>query len=71
MNLLKGDEYKIARVIARPFVGKPGSFTRTPRRHDYALDPPINVLDLLDRNGIQTIAIGKISDIFNGKKYCS
>ena len=66
-ELTKGDEYKIARIIARPFVGKKGSFTRTPRRHDYALDPPINVLDLLNRNGVQTIAIGKISDIFNNK----
>lgn len=66
-ELTKGDEYKIARVIARPFVGKPGSFTRTPKRHDYALDPPINVLDLLDKNNVATIAIGKISDIFNNK----
>ena len=66
-ELTKGDEYKIARIIARPFIGKPGSFTRTPKRHDYALDPPINVLDLLDRNGIKTIAIGKIADIFNNK----
>ena len=66
-ELTKGDEYKIARVIARPFVGKPGNFTRTPRRHDYALDPPINVLDLLDKNNVATIAIGKISDIFNNK----
>ncbi len=66
-ELTKGDEYKIARVIARPFVGKPGSFTRTPKRHDYALDPPKNVLDLLDKNKVQTIAIGKISDIFNNK----
>ena len=64
-ELTKGDEYKIARIIARPFIGKPGNFTRTPKRHDYALDPPINVLDLLDRNRVQTIAIGKISDIFN------
>ena len=66
-ELTKGEEYKIARIIARPFIGKPGNFTRTPKRHDYALDPPINVLDLLDKTGIQTIAIGKISDIFNGK----
>ena len=66
-EITKGDEYKIARIIARPFIGKPGSFTRTPKRHDYALDPPINVLDLLDRNGIKTIAIGKIADIFNNK----
>lgn len=66
-ELTKGDEYKIARIIARPFVGKPGFFTRTSKRHDYALDPPINALDLLDRNGIATIAVGKISDIFNNK----
>src|SRR5574344_1340674 len=66
-ELTKGDDYKIARIIARPYIGKPGSFTRTPKRHDYALDPPINVLDLLDRNQIATIAIGKISDIFNNK----
>lgn len=66
-EITKGDEYKIARIIARPFIGTPGNFVRTPKRHDYALDPPINVLDLLDRNGIQTIAIGKIADIFNNK----
>lgn len=66
-ELTKGDEYKIARIIARPFIGRPGSFIRTPKRHDYALDPPFNVLDLLDRRGIETIAVGKISDIFNNK----
>lgn len=66
-DLTKGEDYKIARIIARPFIGKPGSFTRTSKRHDYALDPPINVLDLLDKNRVQTIAIGKISDIFNHK----
>ena len=66
-KLTAGEEYKIARVIARPFIGRPGNFTRTPKRHDYALDPPLNVLDLLDKNGIETIAIGKISDIFNNK----
>lgn len=66
-ELTKGDEYKIARIIARPFIGKPGNFTRTPRRHDYALDPPLNVLDLLDKHRVPTIAIGKISDIFNNK----
>lgn len=66
-ELTKTDEYKIARIIARPFIGKPGNFTRTSDRHDYALDPPRNVLDLLDKKGIQTIAIGKIADIFNNK----
>ncbi len=66
-KITAGEEYKIARIIARPFIGRPGNFTRTPKRHDYALDPPLNVLDLLDKNGIETIAIGKISDIFNNK----
>jgi phosphopentomutase len=66
-ELTKGDEYKIARIIARPFIGRPGSFVRTPKRHDYALDPPLNCLDLLDRRGVETIAIGKIADIFNNK----
>lgn len=66
-ELTKDDKYKIARIIARPFNGKPGSFTRTTDRHDYALDPPRNVLTLLDNNKINTIAIGKIADVFNNK----
>lgn len=66
-ELTKGEYYRVARVIARPFTGKPGNFTRTSDRKDYALDPPLNVLDLLDKNSIRTIAIGKISDIFNNK----
>ena len=66
-KLTEGDEYKIARIIARPFTGKPDNFTRTSNRHDYALDPPHNVLDILDKNGVETIAVGKIADIFNNK----
>lgn len=66
-KLTENDKYKIARIIARPFQGKPGSFYRTPDRHDYTMDPPRNVLDLLSENKVNTIAIGKISDIFNGK----
>ena len=66
-NITSDDKYKIARVIARPFTGKKGSFSRTPDRHDYALDPPRNVLDLLYENNIKTISIGKIADIFNNK----
>ena len=61
------DNYNIARIIARPFAGKNGSYYRTPKRKDYAIDPPINVLDLLTRNGVQTITIGKIADMFNNK----
>ena len=66
-QITKDEDYKIARIIARPFTGKLGSFTRTSKRRDYALDPPINVLDLLDRNSINTICIGKIADMFNNK----
>lgn len=66
-EITSNEKYKIARIIARPYIGKPGSFTRTPKRHDYALDPPLNVLDLLDKHRVPTIAIGKISDIFNNK----
>lgn len=60
------DEWKVGRVIARPYVGTPGNFTRTANRHDYALDPVSDtVLDNLKNNGYSVIALGKISDIFN------
>ena len=62
-----GSPYNIGRIIARPYTGKPGNFTRTASRKDFAVKPPLNALDLLFENGLQTIAIGKISDIFNGK----
>jgi phosphopentomutase len=58
----------VGRVIARPFVGAPGSFTRTSNRHDYALEPAgETLLDRLNRQGIPVIAIGKISDLFAGR----
>ena len=62
------DEWKVGRVIARPYVGKhPGGFRRTPNRRDYALKPPAKtVLNLLAENGKAVIAVGKISDIFDG-----
>lgn len=66
-EITNNDKYKIARIIARPFTGQIGEFVRTSNRHDYSVNPPLNVLDLLDKNGVKTIAIGKISDIFNGK----
>lgn len=60
------EEYKVGRVIARPFVGTPGNFIRTSNRHDYALDPSDKtVLDNLKENGYDVISIGKIADIFN------
>ena len=67
-EITKTDEFKIARVIARPFTGKLGSFTRiASKRRDYSLDPPINMLDLLARNSVKIITIGKISEMFNNK----
>ncbi len=59
--------YNIGRVIARPYVYENGIYTRTANRHDYTVDPPLNVLDLLSCNEYKTIAIGKISDLFNNK----
>ena len=59
---------KVGRVIARPFVGKNGSFTRSPNRRDFAISPPApTLLDWALTNGHTTHAIGKISDIFSGQ----
>lgn len=61
------DEWKVGRVIARPYVGTPGNFVRTGNRKDYALNPSApTVLDHLKENNYDVIAIGKINDIFNG-----
>ncbi|HEU5256957.1 MAG TPA: phosphopentomutase [Vicinamibacterales bacterium] len=58
----------VGRVIARPFVGAPGSFKRTANRHDYALDPTEEtLLDRLTRHGVPVVAIGKINDLFAGR----
>ena len=65
-NITLKDEWKVGRIIARPFIGQPGNFTRTANRHDYALDPPSKTtLDVLKENNLDVLAIGKISDIFN------
>lgn len=57
---------KVGRVIARPFLGNTGSYERTVYRKDYSLDPPSEtILDLLNKNKITTVAIGKINDLFN------
>ncbi len=58
----------LGRVIARPFVGAPGHFTRTSNRHDYALSPmKETLLDRLTASGVMVVAIGKIADLFAGK----
>ena len=63
-RLLQG-AYRVGRVIARPFVGTPGTFRRTERRHDYAVEPPHPMLlDLLNGAGLEVVGVGKIPDIF-------
>lgn len=58
----------VGRVIARPFVGTPGSFKRTANRHDYALEPTgRTLLDHLSDRGIPVVAVGKIKDLFAGR----
>lgn len=63
------DEWKVGRVIARPYVGKKkGEFKRTSNRHDYALKPfGKTVLNALKEGGLDVISIGKINDIFVGE----
>ena len=58
----------VGRVIARPFVGVPGAFTRTAHRHDYALEPTApTLLDALSERGIPVLSIGKVRDLFAGR----
>jgi phosphopentomutase len=65
---LAARRWGIGRVIARPFVGAPGGFTRTANRHDYALEPTgPTLLDLLCSRGIAVVSIGKIRDLFAGR----
>jgi phosphopentomutase len=65
---LVGEGLGVGRVIARPFVGAPGSFTRTANRHDYAL-PPFGetLLDRAKAAGFPVVTIGKIEDLFAGR----
>ena len=67
-ELTLDEKYMVGRVIARPFVGEPGNFTRTPNRHDYALKPfGRTVMNELKDSDYDVIAIGKISDIYDGE----
>ncbi len=66
-SVLKG-KHKVARVIARPFIGDKGAFVRTSNRRDFSIEPEEgNLLDLLSKKGIDVVSIGKISDIFCGR----
>ena len=61
-------KHGVGRVIARPFVGESGNYTRTPNRHDYSLEPPRQtLLDAVKAQGLDSIAVGKIYDIFAGR----
>lgn len=65
-KILQG-EHGVGRVIARPFIGEAGSFTRTSKRHDFSLLPPKkHMMNVLSESGLDTLAIGKIQDIFVG-----
>ncbi|MBR0665535.1 phosphopentomutase [Roseomonas hellenica] len=61
------DAWRIGRVIARPFIGTPGAFTRTERRHDFSMRPPPTVLDAISEAGIAVQAVGKVADLFAGQ----
>lgn len=67
-EITKDPAYLIGRIIARPYIGTPRNFTRTPNRHDYALKPfGKTVMNSLKDGGFDVIAIGKINDIFDGE----
>lgn len=67
-ELTLDEKYMVGRVIARPFMGEPGDFKRTSNRHDYALKPfGRTVMNELKDSGLDVLAIGKISDIYDGE----
>ena len=66
-EMLRG-EHGVGRVIARPFIGESGNYQRTSRRHDFSIEPPEKtMLDRLSEAGFDTLAVGKIYDIFVGR----
>lgn len=67
-ELTLDEKYMVGRIIARPFIGEPGNFKRTANRHDYALKPfGRTVMNELKDAGLDVLAIGKISDIYDGE----
>jgi phosphopentomutase len=65
-SMLQGD-LGVGRVIARPFQGENGNYTRTKNRKDFSIVPPFTLLDSISQSGKEVIGIGKIYDIFDGK----
>ena len=67
-ELFASGEHAVGRVIARPFIGTPGHFTRTEHRRDFSLEPPgTTLLDVLKDAGKDVIGLGKIEDLFAGR----
>jgi len=61
-------QHSVGRVIARPFIGQPGSFKRTEKRRDFSLPPPDDtILDILKKKELEVVGIGKIEDLFAGR----
>jgi phosphopentomutase len=70
-EFLRG-EHGVSRVIARPFVGPPGHFRRTPNRKDFSLEPvEVTLLDRLEASGIARVGVGKVDDLFAGRGIAS
>ena len=70
-ELLRG-EHAVSRVIARPFIGAPGAWVRTPRRRDISLPPPgVTLLDRLAEHGVPRTGVGKVDDLFAGRAISS
>jgi len=68
-SILRG-KHEVARVIARPFTGRPGEFVRTPERKDFTVQPPEpTLLERLAEKGLPVASIGKVWDIFSGKGF--
>jgi phosphopentomutase len=64
--------HDVSRVIARPFVGRPGAYTRTPNRRDFSIAPPAEtLLDALAALGIPRVGVGKVDDLFAGRHLAS
>jgi phosphopentomutase len=61
------NQFRIGRVVARPFIGTEGKFTRTANRNDFSMKPPRTVLNAIGHAGLPVIGVGKIGDIFTGE----
>ncbi|RXZ78234.1 phosphopentomutase [Paenibacillaceae bacterium] len=67
-ELTLDERFAVGRVIARPYIGRPGAFQRTSGRHDYAIEPPEpTLLNALQEAGFTVLSVGKINDIFSGE----